>query len=170
MLKLILINLAIFFMIALHGCGTETATTKTEIQTVIQTRYSTTIIPFLRYTTIYVPTTPTTPVVPPAKTIVSDPTNTIGLIQISATENFRTATNVNFSTAFKFQNLSSSRINFGWTVNGLTSADLVVFSRTSNSALDGKQTTTDNVSWGEPLTISAYDSITKWNVTGIHRY
>lgn len=156
----------------LSACGENKTVTN---NTIIQTRYSTSYIPFLRYTTVYIPVVsppepvtqpPPEPVVqPPA--ILSDATGTIHLQEITPIENFRTQDRVNFSTRYKLYNSGVSRVNFHWTVYGLTAADDVVFTRLSNHALDGGKTNNLSISYGEPLTISEYDSITKWIVTDL---
>ncbi len=56
-MKLIFIYCMMLLAIFLSACGQD----KTITKTVIQTQYSTVSIPFLRYTTVYVPT-PTTPI------------------------------------------------------------------------------------------------------------
>lgn len=102
--------------------------------------------------------------------IATDQSGTIQLLKIEPVENFRTADKVNFTTKFQFQNLSSARINFHWTVNALTATDTLVFSRDLNTAIDMTQLLNLSVSYGEPLTIPEYDSITKWVVTDLVRY
>lgn len=167
--KLIFIGCLFLFPVIVSACGQD----KTTIKTIIQTQYSTVYVPFLRYTTVYSqPASPTGTTSPTEQItpILTDTTGTVALLSVVPIENFRTADNVNFSTQFRFQNLSSARVNFGWTINGKDSAGTVVFVRSLNMALDGLQTTTNTVSYGEPLTITQYDSITRWVVTDLIRY
>lgn len=149
----------------LNACGESS---KTVTNTVIQTRYSTSYIPFLRYTTVYIPDIQPSPepvVQPPA--ILSDASGTIHLQEITPIENFRTQDRVNFSTRFQLYNSSTTRANIHWTINGLTAAESLVFSRLLSASIDGGQTLNTSMSYGEPLTISEYDSITKWIVTDL---
>lgn len=116
------------------------------------------------------PIVPEQPQQPQVIPMTTDTSGTIQLLKIEPIENFRTNDHINFSTMFQFQNLSSSRINFHWTINGLTATDALVFSRVLNSAIDGSQTYNTGMSYGEPLTIAEYGSITKWIATDFSRY
>jgi len=115
-------------------------------------------------------TTPEEPQQPPVIPIATETSGAVQLLNIEPVENFRTADKVNFTTRFQFQNLSSTRINFHWTVNALTATDTLVFSRDLNTAINGGQSLGYGVSFGEPLTTSEYDSITQWTVTDFARY
>ena len=169
MLRMILVWCLLVAAAVMSACGQDTVTNNT----IIQTQYSTVYVPFLRYTTVYVlgpaPIVDEVPMEQPAP-ILTDATGVVALTGITAIENFRTATNVNFFTRFQFQNLSAERVNFGWVLNGKDAAGATVFAWSLSWALDELQTGTMTISYGEPLTIAEYDSITSWVVTDLIAY
>jgi hypothetical protein len=97
--------------------------------------------------------------------IATDTSGSIKLLKLTTIENFRSASSVNFSTEYQFQNITTSRVNFNLTLNGYTASNVLVFTKPFNWALDGGKTQTNSVSYGDALTIAQYDSITKWVVS-----
>ena len=107
------------------------------------------------------PTTATRPV------LLTDENGLIQVMALSNIENFRTATKVNFSTAFEIVNTSAERINFEVTFAGLDAAGTTIFSRPLNKGLDGGKTSKGTVSYGDVLAIADYEKITTWKAMNL---
>jgi hypothetical protein len=116
-------------------------------------------------TTITVITAPDAPVL-----FAEDLSGAIQLFDLSVVENFRNATNVNFSLRYTLASNDSTRVNVGVAVYAVDVDGAEVFSRELNSAIEPGETKTTSVSFGEPLTIDEYDSIHTWGVDPLTIY
>lgn len=109
---------------------------------------------------------PPQPITTQLRTDLTDVTGTIKTVGVDVIENFRTSTNVNFSTIHAFAKWSGNPSNFHFTLNGLTTDNTLVYSSPLTATFDvNKNVLFPKYSHGEPLTIAEYDSITNWTVT-----
>lgn len=99
-----------------------------------------------------------------------DPTGTATVLSLVPLENFRTATNVNFSISLAIKNTGSVRVNFGVAFSAKNSNGVAVFSRTINGAVNPGETYHTTASYGEPLTIDQFDGISRWEINSFTVY
>jgi len=99
-----------------------------------------------------------------------DPSGLVQATDLAAFENFRNETNVNFSIKLTTTSTMNTRINIGIPIYGKDDLGGVVFNRKIELALSPNETKTMTISYGEPLTITEYDSIITWTAGEITIY
>lgn len=97
----------------------------------------------------------------------TDPSGLITLLDLTAVENFRTATQVNLSLKFTLKNVGDARTNIGFTVRGHDGADIQIYSVPLSNSVNAGESKFVTVSFGEALTVAEFDSITDWKVDPI---
>ena len=150
---------AIVIVIALIPCQAFAYLTKGDMNNDGQITLSDVITVLLMAVGVYTTVPPT-----------EDPTGSIKVLSLLPSENFRTATNVNFSVSLKAQSTGAARANFGVTFSARDRAGGTVFSKAINGAVNPGESFQANVSYGEPLTIEQFDSITNWSIDSITVY
>lgn len=108
---------------------------------------------------------PPKPIVPVV--FATDPSGLISLLDLTAVENFRTASLVNLSLKFTLKNLGTARANLGFTVRGLDQSGVEVYSVPLTNALAAGETKIATVSLGEVLSVTQFDSVAEWAVDPI---
>lgn len=91
-----------------------------------------------------------------------DASGQIRVTELTPVENFRNATHVNFSIKISVSNTKDTRVNIGIPIFGKNADGATIFTRSIDVAINPDQTQQWNISYGEPLTIAEYDSITTW--------
>lgn len=113
---------------------------------------------------------PEPPPAVPVPPLATDSTGAIKVTTLLTSENFRTTSNVNFSTAITVTNAGTARANIAITIQGKNDNGDIIFTRPVSFSLDPSQTKEINNSFGEPLTIAEYDNITTWTVGDVVVY
>lgn len=97
----------------------------------------------------------------------TDPTLQISMLDLTAVENSRTATHVNFSLTYSLKNATTAPVNITFTIRGLATGGAEVFSQTSTNSIASATTKSVMMTLGEVLTHAQYDSIIEWKVDPI---
>lgn len=92
----------------------------------------------------------------------TDPSGLITLQDLTAVENFRTATHVNLILKYSLKNAGTARANIGLIVRGFDQSGAEVYAVALSNAVNAGETKPGNHSLGEVLTVTEYDTITTW--------
>lgn len=106
----------------------------------------------------------------PTTPLAIDPTGKIQVTGFDVLENFRNATNVNFSFIVEARNTDTAKASIGITLSGVNASGTEVYGKVVEAAIDSDVSKHWSVSVGEPLTIAEWESITEWKIIKVEIY